>query len=222
MAKEFRTLGEVVLEYPITVIDTSAFLCPMEGRPEKGDKSYGAEVLRSQMISDSAIFYGEVLERGGRFYITPKVLKEYIPGNYVLRKQRELDEKGGLPHGEFELFEVRQRENEERGKLIKMLESGGFILQLSDEEQDECNFFKKKYAYFIPKVKIGEVDLDFLISGAVVSSTRRPHICLVSNDYKILYSWKDFMKREKGDPGKFGFFTRLGFDVFERANSPYQ
>ena len=68
MERKQKSLKGVVLEYPITLIDTSALFSPMNGRPAKGDESYEAQVLRSQMIFDSTIFYREFLESGIKWY----------------------------------------------------------------------------------------------------------------------------------------------------------
>lgn len=220
MAKKLKSLQRLVLEYPITLIDTSALFCPINRLPEKGDKSHQAQILRSQIIFDSIIFYRRFLESGGRFYITPDILEEYTPGDYVSKKQKKLGERDHLPRKEFELFKTRQRENEGIRGLIKMLEFGENVLQLSDEEQEERDFLKRKYAHFIPREEIGKIDFDFLTSGAAVLRVRRKPLALISNDFGILYSWKDLVRGEKFAPEKFGFFVRIEADIFERANYP--
>jgi len=219
MAKKLKSLREVTLEFPRTFIDTSALFYPMDGRPEKDDKSYEAQVLRSQMTFDSAIFYSEFLKSDGRFYVTSKVLKEYDnPSDYVSRIRERMVRGKHLSEQELDLFYERVKDNQGRMKLAEMLKSKGMVLQLTEDELKEYVSFCKKYDNIRSKEGIGGVDFNLLISVAVVSKMRKPHTCLISNDFGILYSLKDLRREEKARPERFGFFLRKEFDVFERSN----
>jgi len=219
MVKKLRSLREVFLEYPITIIDTSSLFQLLDRHPEENDGSYEAQISLSQRIFDSAIFYKEFLESGGKFYITPKVLREYkTPGDYVFRIRERIARGEHLSEQELNLFYKREEDSQERMKLVEMLESKGMVLKLTKAELEEHASFCRKYDYFKSKEEIKDVDFDLLISAAVVSKMRKPHTCLISNDFGILYSWKDLRREEETRPERFGFFLRKEFDVFERAH----
>lgn len=218
MARKQKSFKGVTLEYPITLIDTSALLSPIDDGLERGDESYEARILRSQLGFDSAIFYRRFLENEGRFYITQNVWEEYTSSDYVSRKQKELEEKGYLPRKEFELFKERKREDKERKRLIYLLESGGMVYTLSDEEQEEYNFLNSKYSRLKNRGVVGDVDFNLLISVAAVSKKGKRPACLISSDGGILDYWREIGVEERMSPEKFGFFVRIEADVFQREN----
>lgn len=212
MVKKQRSLQGVTLEYPMTLFDTSALFEAMNGRRNKGDTSHLAKILVSERIFDSTVFLKSFLEQGGVFYITPRVLEEYKP-----RTLKEVDPSSGLA---YELFIEKQKEHQGIGEFIEKLEFEGMVLQLSNEEMEYHSFFHRKYSNFMDREGLSETDLDLLIFGGIISKIRRKPTCLVSNDFPMLYSWKDFVRSEKIAPENFGFFVRVDADIFERAKYP--
>lgn len=210
MARKQKSFKGVTLEYPITLIDTSALLTFKDDGLERDDKSHEAQILRSQMNLDSARFFRGFLENEGRFYITPSVLEEYRP-----RSLEDVNPSRGL---EYKLFKERQIGDEERKKLIYLLESGGMVYSLSDEEQDEYNFLNNKYSYLRHRGVVGDVDFNLLISVVSVSKKGKRPACLISGDRGIRNYWKEIGIGERMSPEKFGFFVRIDTDVFQRED----
>jgi|TARA_Y100000310_G_scaffold107162_2_gene105612 hypothetical protein len=213
MVKKQKSFKGVTLEYPITLIDTSALLHPLEGCPDKEDKSYQARILYSRISLNSSIFFRRFLEQRNTFYVTRNVLEEYTP-----EPLRKVSPSHGI---KYLLFNERQRNDEKRRDFIELLRSNGNVIQLSEREQEYYSFFNRAHKDIMDRERLSETDSDLLISGVVVSKTRGA-TCLISNDFGILRSWKDLVRGGKIAPEEFGFFLRKEPDVFERANYPYR
>ena len=214
MSTRRRTLEEISERYPFILVDTSTLSWSSFGNIKTGLDFEGIMSISEDKIK-SAIFFKEFLEGGKNFYVTQFILREYdhtshYPYSKIIKKRKNISRKG------LELYRKKREESREIGKLVRAFEENGGILELDEDERKLYGQMSRKYSFLKRKRDISEADYDFLISGVVVSM-KRDLTSLVSNDFKILYSWIDLLKKEKLTPEQLGFFIRKEFNVFKRG-----
>ena len=213
MKPKLKSLKDVVLEYPTILFDTCALAHSLNGSSDIpiGRTTTQRQISISEQTHDSAIFFREFLEAGGSFYITSLVQEEYIPNRFSTYKKKV--KRGKCSTGDpLKLNRKRNEESKERNKLIGKLEENRRILQFDEHEQKRYKSLCKKYSEILRRNGLKETNIDFLISGVVVSKTRDP-TCLISNNFRILYSWNDILNLEGIDSRQLGFFLRRDFDA---------
>ena len=209
------TLEEVSQEYPIILVDTCALNQPLT-------RSASIEIAEN-----SAIFFKNFSEGGG-IYVTKKILKEYtIPDKEIEKIQRQ--KRSRIKYSRNNTYKSRSKKigdgevqrgfkkmMVEKKNLDRHLKRSHRVIKLSEDEIERYEMFYGKYSYLNKKVEMHSKAYDLLISGLVVSQTRSP-ACLVSNDFSLLYSWKNLLMNSKIDPSYFGFFIRKKIEGFQRA-----
>ena len=214
MSTRRRTLEEISERYPFILVDTSTLSWSSFGNTKTGLDFEGIMSISEDKIK-SAIFFKEFLEGGKNFYVTQFILREYARNAYypyskIIKNRKNISKKG------LELYRKKREESREIGKLVRAFEENGGILELDEDERKLYGQMSRKYSFLKRKRDISEADYDFLISGVVVSM-KRDLTSLISNDFKILYSWIDLLKKEKLTTEQLGFFIRKEFNVFKRG-----
>jgi predicted nucleic acid-binding protein len=214
MKSELKSLNDITLAYSTVLLDTCALLYPLNGSLSRSNaRTIKEKILISEQMRDSAIFFKEFLEEGGNFCVTPLIIGEYIKGSYYSYKNRI--KKGRGPKGDLlEFHRKRKEESEEMRRLIRVLEDNRRIFQLDEDEQRIYRGLREKYSKTLRRNELRETNIDFLVSGVVVSKTRNP-TCLISNNFRILRSWGDILNLEKIPYRQLRFFLRRDFDAFE-------
>ena len=216
MKSELKSLKDVISEYPVALLDTCALLYPLNCASTRSNaRTTNERISNSRQLCNSAIFFKKFLEEGGNFYVTPLILEEYARGSYYSYKNK-IKKGRGPKGGLLEFYRRRKEESEEMRRLIRVLEDNGRIFQLDENEQRRHKSLREKYSEVLRRNGLRETNIDFLVSGVVVSKTRGS-TCLISNNFRILYSWNDILNLEGIDSRQLGFFLRRDFDAFERA-----
>ena len=131
------------------------------------------------------------------------------------------EDKGGqylslLTKGVFDEYHEYSPSFLERRKvrwLKKKILSYGKVLELKEDEKLIHRILIKKYVHFREDFGISEVDLDLIISGAVISVTRK-NTAIISNDNGIFNSWSYFLDLEEKYQKSLGFFYRVSYNRF--------
>jgi len=102
--------------------------------------------------------------------------------------------------------------------LANLLEERERIFKFKEDELEMYLQFSDKHYTLMRKKGIGPNDYDLLISE-LTSAVKRGPTCIISNDFPLLYSWRDILKIEGKNPSQLGFFIRKDFNGFDRAYS---
>jgi len=215
MSRRRVSLEEISEDYPIILVDTCALLGKL--RVDKTKKNIEEKILLSKMGADSAIFFREFLENGRGFYLTQNILEEYLRGtNYPYKKNAKKN--SGNIQGDYLILMRKKRENsKEKRKLTSLLEELGRIFKFEENELEMYSKFSHKYCALMKEEGIRPNGYDLLISG-LTSGVKRWPTCIISNDFKLLRSWKKILKIERKDPSQLGFIIRKNFSSFERSH----
>lgn len=199
------TLRELVLEYPIILMDSSV----LYGRlSEKGSQSESYIPQRLEFLGLLENF----LHEGLPFFTTNLVSQEYISGGYpykeIIKKRVTQNDRSALDSAR-KIMNMKKRER----KLMDLLSEKGRVIELTEEEKKKYNSIKNTYQGQ-SSYELGEVDADLLISGAVLSETRGA-TCLASNDFGIFNIWKRLLKSRRTTREQYGFAVRLNLNSFK-------
>jgi len=221
------SLDQMALKYPILLMDT----CVLEGfKFFKDDPKNILEKEKDLDEKNDAIqIIKDYLNSGGASYITSSVFEEYIPdSNYSYKKSiKNLDTRLNDNQIDKELHsglvsvhrKINRNKKSQRG-LVELFEEQGRIIKLDKNEKQLYSIFDKKYSEFKEKYGISETDLNFLISGAILSHKRNP-VALVSHDRGIFKAYNEFVNDQGLNSENFGFFIRSDNFKFERWHGTY-
>ena len=200
------SLEEISERYNILLVDTSALISPLALGENRKALKIGEKIKVSETKSEAALPLMEFIENGGSFYVTFLILEEYTPPILSYHSERKLksNELGEITR---EFIESRGLEIEIRNELAKMIEDRGRTLKLDEDEWVLYKKFERLFRKIGINYKISDNDLDFLVSGAVVSQTR-DSCALMSNDFGILRTWNYFLRYTGIDYNKLGFFFK--------------
>ena len=214
-------LDDICEEFNILLVDTSALIRPLD------DGIRGAKLIdrikSKKTEGDSSIFFNKYLEKGS-FFLTKEVFEEYCgeetpPIREVLSKYDHLK----ISKKEREYFKNVCSVRKEKIKLLNSFKKKKKIICLDNSEEEKYNEMFKRNLYlkertYKEKKKIGDVDYNLLIIGAVLSMTRTK-TAVLSNDFPLLYSYQALLTNEHLNPTNYGFFLRIKQDFFCRGKS---
>ena len=100
----------------------------------------------------------------------------------------------------------------------KKIQTSGKIIKLNEYETNIYNSFSenKTNLWLKSENNLSEADYDFLINGAVLSKTRGK-TAILSNDFPLLYSYRDLVSKERLSTERYGFFIRQKKEFFQKA-----
>lgn len=210
---ELYNLDKILQEYPITLIDTSSL-----SRSFADNRILTQPNGKNIVLEKNHEFRVELMkyiEREYPFFITYLVYNEYLnKPHYNYKKALKEADRRKAKHRKPLIRRIRDAEKEER-KLIRMFEDKERVLEFHGNERILYGNFYERYHDVQNMYELSDVDVDLLISAAVLAQTR-DSCALLSNDFGIVKGWGYFLKKEKLNIKQFGFFVREEDSKFKR------
>ncbi len=220
-----QTLEKIVSRYSIILMDTSVLSHYLGGNQDPISIEEKMIMLEEEHQSGTVLM--DYLKKGIPCFITHLVSEEFqnrvhYPYKKMIKragsyKDARLIPKAGSYKGK-ELLKFRRKikaAQKERTKLIYTFQENNKILELTEDEHNLYNIFYKRYSNLSSSYKLSDVDFDLLVSGAVISQTRKSS-ALICNDIRgISYAWKHIRRQENISSKQFGFVLRKGINDFE-------
>lgn len=156
-----------------------------------------------------------------RFYVTQRVFDEltykdnfnYKKNIKMMKKTQKLNMKfTALPHF---LRKIKERQKQ-KNKLINILEEKKRIFHIKSDQLLVYNYIYNMYGFFKDDFRLSETDFDLLITGATLSKMVN-YSCIVSCDFGLLHSWRNFLNNENLNHNQFGFFINRNINRFEEV-----
>jgi len=210
----FRTLDEITSKYSIILMDTSILCngCLKERRRLNFWDERRNELEEQIKFMDLLIDY---IKKDAPYFITPLIAEEYLRGNYPYKriiKSKEVQQNRKI----LELCRKTRDSSKKRKSLIDTFREKDRILKLNNDEQDLYNTFCETHPNLLG-YELGDVDLDFFISGAVISQAREP-VGLICNDFGIARAWRYVLNKRELNSGQLGFIIRTEINGFRILN----
>jgi hypothetical protein len=210
---EILNLRGIAEDYPMVLFDTSALLHALEESPSGNIED---KILDIENQTNSTIFLSDFIKNCTGFYVTEGILREYLDGTNYSYKKRVKKRGGNISREELNFMRKIKDNIRGRRKLSNSLEESGKIFRIEENEEKEYQKFYRRFSYVMESKGIGFEDYKLLISSLIASIKRSP-ACIISNDFPLLHSWREVLKRKEMNPNQFGFFTRPGFNVYRKA-----
>jgi hypothetical protein len=228
------SLEDIASNYESVLIDTSSFQGVLEEYPnsvmeelkdylieEGSSSSSGRDLRHLEKITNYLIkkrsfnFFVENLKYYKNCCTIPEVVQEIKNARDYdyKRKIKERNHKK-IPHLPKLRRSIRDS-NIERNRLVRLIEDEQRILKLDEEEKNLYKELYEKYKSFESYYPLHGADLPLLIYGAVRSYTKE-FSAIISNDSKLGYAWRYFLKKECLSRRKFEFFVRKDICAFEK------
>lgn len=204
-----QSFNELVTEYGIVLVDTSAFSSQVYQYYLTKEGDGVGRIKNSQDQMDSIDYFIALINQGTIFYTTRLVADEICHKmNSSERRALNKKDRGGLS---WPNIQYRKCKN-----LVKTLREEDRFLILSDEERELYLQLVNDYSFSKQKYGLSETDFDLFLSGAVIAE-RRGKAVIVSNDSGMARAWRHYTFQNNVLQDRFGFFFRNGRDAY----SPY-
>jgi len=232
--QETCKLEEIMLDYPIILIDNCALQASLEGcKHERGT------IWNYLVRTDSLKYFYGLVSAGKGLYILPETLDELFAG--VLNSEYKIIVKTcsrlKAEHEKIPLSSrtAKKRAEEElsraeasrdyykaRRTLAHQFKANDKVFRLTDNERFLYNYLYKRNEELKQKkygqrgAQINNVDYSLLIHGAVASQTRKG-AAVITRDFPLLLAWSDFMKREPITIKEYRVFIRLADSLYAKG-----
>ncbi len=207
-----QTLEEVVSKYQLVLMDNSVLAHYLGNKQDSNSIEEKRLILEEDQNSRNVLI--DYIKKGIPCFVTSSVAEESQSGDsYKFKKII----KRAVPYEGKELLGLRRKirdDRKKRRKLIDIFKDNNQVLCLNENEQGLYGLFDKSYLGLLSLYKLSKVDFNLLISGAVVSQTRKSS-ALIASDFGIVRAWNYIRRREKISTEQFGFVLRKGLDNFE-------
>ncbi len=216
-------LDDICKEFNILLVDTSVLVKSLEAQSSNSPKLID-KIISKKVETCSSIFFNKYVKDKGIFFLTEKIYKEfYCPENITLEEVFPKINRSKISKKELKYFSEICSGVQEKRNLLKSFKKYKKIITLDDFEKEKYNeiftrnLYLKKKAYGPEGKKTGDNDDDLLIHGAVLSITR-DKTAILSNDFPLLYAYRDLLNKEKISPVNYGFFIRIKPNFFSRGS----
>lgn len=208
-------LEKIAQSYQFALLDTNALISPFYHSVSGGRHGFGIRDLKTLRIHkdiEYMLALQESLRKGYPFYVIERVMKEIRGGDVNSYRH-------GIQHckqrKKFVSPKTIERKQIEKDRLISLLQHYKRVLQLNDAEQEIYSALDKDFSYLKGAMDLSDIDLDYLLSGIVLSRTRGK-TALMTNDRGIRESWLDLIQRGIINPLELDLCRALGLGYFVR------
>ncbi len=146
----------------------------------------------------------ELIYGGVDFFVTQGVVQEHLAGaSYGGASSRRAFYSTHLP----KLQTMRNLRSMERELLIAAFDTCDRIIEFSELENEVYGSLQEDLGKLPLSHGLSYIDLDLLISGALVGKMRNP-VSLVSNDYGLMKGWSKAIKEGVLNEKEINFYLR--------------
>ena len=213
-------LDDICKKFEFVLLDSSAIInCLDSNKTEHNESSKLIYRINHKKTEEASYtFFNKYLKKTKNLFVTNLIVEELKcnAGNSI----REVLSKYGwlkINKKEKTYFKEVCSTDKTRKNLVKSLQNGK-IIKLNEYETNIYNSFSenKTNLWLKSENNLSEADYDFLINGAVLSKTRGK-TAILSNDFPLLYSYRDLVSKERLSTERYGFFIRQKKEFFQKA-----
>ena len=162
--------------------------------------------------------FAQMIETKKNFYLTLPILQEFLGPDTRLYTQAlsEVSSQvlpvAGRYHNSVRSFTKKKR------SFVDFVWKQNASLIFTSNESDEYFSLLSESKFILDILNLSNTDYDFLLSAAAISSDRGS-TAIISNDFPILYAWKELCSRKPELSERLHFYLHTSPFSFEKAFS---
>lgn len=223
MIKKTFRLEDIEGNYKYTLIDTCSIISYLGSPWNKKSLHKTSLSLDDRTNSVSTILNN--LKNDSSIHVTPGIFYEfstffdehYSYKNSIKRIDYCFNKQVFGKEKRRQLLDVNRKINQYKkimSKIYNLFQENDAILSLSEEEKEFYNSLRKNNLNLKSKYSLSESNFDLLLNSIVVGK-KRSRTALISNDFGILFAWKNFTTFHSGQ--NLDFFLRNSMNKFRQA-----